>query len=560
MTIYSASILFANTTTPTIDNFDATQDQLLFDIPGMVPTGGRIDAVVNGSDEITGTIFEYWSTETLYHYGAAPYSLTVNGLNPLAITDANVVFSSGGTIVVGDNTTSVTADLSGSHALNGTQFADVLVSLDSADDLHAGAGNDAIQLASFYDTSADTVDGGSGFDMVGFEDTFSGAGVTANLLTGDASWGAHTVSLVNIEALGGGGGNDVLTGNEGGNYLWAGSGNNTLTGGGGSDQFDMNSRVDYPQVTTITDFSYGDVINFQSLGWSFTGPVVAGNGSNWSLGDVQVESSGGNTILHVYTHPWDDGVFTGGPIDVTLTGLFDASLFEISGSSIHLAASAIVLPGGAGNDSLEGGNGNDILTGLDGNDSIGGGNGNDHLYGNMGADTVSGGDGDDLVGGGKDNDVLAGDGGDDTLRGGLGNDMLAGGAGNDLFYGGKGNDSLDGGTGDDRLYGLRGNDVLTGGDGADTFVFNAPLDAAENVDTITDFQPGEDTLCLYWAIFDPAAAHYHSFTGPNANLTYDSGTGVVSYDADGAGAGAAIAFANIGTGLSLGDTSFWIGP
>lgn len=558
MTIYSASTLFASTTTPSIGNFDAAQDQLLFDIPGTIPTGGELDAVVNGSDEMTGTIFDYWSSTTLYHYGAAPYSLTVNGLNPLAITDANVVFSSGGKIIVGDNTTSVTADLSGSHTINGTQFADSLISLDSTDVIHAGAGNDAIQLASFYDTSADTVDGGSGFDMVGFEDSF--AGVTANLQTGVASWGASTVSLSNIEALGGGGGNDVLTGNDGANYLWAGSGNNTLTGGGGSDQFDMNSRVDYPQVTTITDFSYGDVINFQAMGWSFTGPVVAGNGSNWSLGDVQVEASGDNTILHVYTHPWDDGVFIGGPIAVTLTGIYGASLFEISGSTIHLAASPIVLAGGAGNDSLEGGNGNDILSGFNGNDSIGGGNGNDHLYGNMGADTVSGGAGDDLVGGGKDNDVLSGDGGNDTLRGGLGDDALAGGAGNDIFFGGKGNDSLDGGTGDDRLYGLRGNDVLTGGDGADAFVFNAPLDAAENVDTITDFQPGEDVLSLYWAIFDPAAAHYHTFTGPNEHLLYDSGTGVVSYDADGAGGGAAIAFANIGAGQSLGATTFWIGP
>ena len=46
---------------------------------------------------------------------------------------------------------------------------------------------------------------------------------------------------------------------------------------------------------------------------------------------------------------------------------------------------------------------------------------------------------------------------------------------------------LHGNNGNNDLMGLAGNDTLTGNGGADTFVFNAPLNAATNVDVITDF-------------------------------------------------------------------------
>ena len=44
--------------------------------------------------------------------------------------------------------------------------------------------------------------------------------------------------------------------------------------------------------------------------------------------------------------------------------------------------------------------------------------------------------------------------------------------------------------------GLAGNDTLTGNGGADTFVFNAPLNAATNVDLITDYSVVDDTMRL----------------------------------------------------------------
>jgi serralysin len=104
-----------------------------------------------------------------------------------------------------------------------------------------------------------------------------------------------------------------------------------------------------------------------------------------------------------------------------------------------------------GNDTLDGGNGNDAILGLAGNDTLNGGNGNE---------------------------VLDGGGGIDTLIGGNGDDML---------FGSFGNDVLDGGNGDDVLDGGGGNDTMTGGNGPDQFVFHAGF----GDDTITDLGNGD---------------------------------------------------------------------
>ncbi|MBA1188210.1 type I secretion C-terminal target domain-containing protein [Pseudomonas entomophila] len=88
-------------------------------------------------------------------------------------------------------------------------------------------------------------------------------------------------------------------------------------------------------------------------------------------------------------------------------------------------------------------------------------------------------DGGDILNGGNGNDILFGQGGDDKLYGGKGNDILLGGNGNDL---------LDGGDGDDILIGGKGNDTLIGGAGADTFIWRA---GDTGNDVIKDFKASE---------------------------------------------------------------------
>jgi len=152
-----------------------------------------------------------------------------------------------------------------------------------------------------------------------------------------------------------------------------------------------------------------------------------------------------------------------------------------------------VLNGGNGNDGLFGGAGDDRLQGGDGNDVLVGGEGNDVLDGGKADDRLSGGEGNDVLNGGIGNDVLVGGGGDDVLNGGIGNDVLVGGEGDDVLNGGKGDDRLSGGAGNDNLVGGEGNDLLVGGAGDDTLTGNGGRDTfdydslGDARDSITDF-------------------------------------------------------------------------
>jgi hypothetical protein len=81
-----------------------------------------------------------------------------------------------------------------------------------------------------------------------------------------------------------------------------------------------------------------------------------------------------------------------------------------------------------------------------------GGAGNDLITGGGGDDRIYGEDGSDLLLGLSGNDRLDGGAGDDFLFGGLGNDVLIGGLGDDWLFGGIGVDDLDGGSGRNRLF------------------------------------------------------------------------------------------------------------
>ncbi|NIF19946.1 type I secretion C-terminal target domain-containing protein, partial [Pantoea sp. Cy-639] len=70
-------------------------------------------------------------------------------------------------------------------------------------------------------------------------------------------------------------------------------------------------------------------------------------------------------------------------------------------------------------------------------------------------------------------DISRSNDGNDTLLGGNGDDIIFGQGGNDYLDGGAGNDILLGGAGNDILIGGKGDDILIGGSGADTFVWKA---------------------------------------------------------------------------------------
>ena len=94
--------------------------------------------------------------------------------------------------------------------------------------------------------------------------------------------------------------------------------------------------------------------------------------------------------------------------------------------------------------------------------------------------------------GGGGNDSLSGGNLDDILVGGGGDDILNGGENRDTLDGGDGVDELRGGDGPDVLIGGKGLDILFGGNNNDLFV----LGAGQGRDTIKDFGNGADRFLL----------------------------------------------------------------
>lgn len=190
--------------------------------------------------------------------------------------------------------------------------------------------------------------------------------------------------------------------------------------------------------------------------------------------------------------------------------------------------------GGDGNDVICALGGSDVLYGGAGNDKILGGDGNERVSGGAGADYVSGGAGTDLVtyasatagvrvsidnaandgnaaDGRADNirtdveringsasaDTLLGSAGVNNFYGVGGSDLLKGYGGNDYLDGGAGADKLYGYSGADKLYGYGGNDYLNGGGHADRFYGGTGKDglyAKEGYrDTVIDGGTGTDS-------------------------------------------------------------------
>ncbi len=157
--------------------------------------------------------------------------------------------------------------------------------------------------------------------------------------------------------------------------------------------------------------------------------------------------------------------------------------------------------GGAGDDNLTGTPGADELSGGDGDDSLVGGYGNDTLNGGLGADELSGSAGDDSIYGEAGNDSIDGGDGSDTVDAGAGDDSVVGSSGNDTLNGGLGADQLNGEAGSDNLYGEAGTDNLSGGEGNDLVAGGADLDSIDGGLglNICDYTSGEPltTTCKY---------------------------------------------------------------
>ena len=220
----------------------------------------------------------------------------------------------------------------------------------------------------------------------------------------------------------------------------------------------------------------------------------------------------------------------------------------------------VTINGGPGNDTISGGPRGDRLAGGLGDDTIDGGDGNDEIFGGVGADYLRGGRGADRIVGGEGEDAIDGGIGNDRLFGGLGDDIVDGEAGLDTVRGDAGDDRLLGGTGRDKLFAGAGIDRLFGITGRDEFFCDPsdtitqsdlanPIVAAASEAEIRGWLLGQTTRWHHEATFretafgvgqvvvsTQASSSGPSSSGPGSNPGgaaqpgYDSGSGASSGD------------------------------
>ncbi|HEY1593804.1 MAG TPA: calcium-binding protein [Thermoleophilaceae bacterium] len=384
--------------------------------------------------------------------------------------DDNVTVSVSGGLLVHGQTTGGLA--SGSDWDSGTP-GDQTVPADGTFTVavNGGDGNDSITvLAKTTEIATATIDGGAG------DDVLTGADTNDSLIGGDGN--DRLIGAKGTDGMSGGAGNDTLVWNNG-------DGSDTMDGGDGNDTAEVNGSPTQGDVFAMAPDQGAGQIKFQ-------------------------RTNLGTFTLHTTTEHFQVNGLGG-----------DDSLTSADGVGVRTLLS---VDGGAGNDTISGSDGPDLIQGGEGNDVLSGGAGDDRIVGDRGADTMNGGAGDDTLvwNNGDGTDVMNGDdgrddievngsptagdvftvdpngtrikfartnlvpftldigssetmhanglGGDDTITDGDVGDFsvtAAGGAGNDTLTGGGASETFLGGSGNDTITAGGGLDVVSGDDGDD---------------------------------------------------------------------------------------------
>ena len=242
-----------------------------------------------------------------------------------------------------------------------------------ADVVHSGAGHDSVIAGpapdgnDLYDLGGES---GAGFDKVDYSSWEEPVHLQGDVVEGDG----ERDTLVGVDYVVGGAGDDVLT--------WGGD-QGVLEGGPGSDRLE------------------------------------GGEGSDTLLGGPGNDSLSGNGGRDFMLGGDGDDRYSGGEGND-----------QISDQELLTDGENLPLPS-RGDKAT---NGDDVAEGGGGDDSIDLGPGDDRAEGGTGNDEISGDTGADILDGDRGNDAIAGDAGPDELVGGLGSDRILAGHVEDLLY------------------------------------------------------------------------------------------------------------------------------
>ncbi|MCY9874175.1 calcium-binding protein [Vibrio barjaei] len=245
---------------------------------------------------------------------------------------------------------------------------DTLIGGAGEDTLRGGGGNDYFETDSRDSLDDDIVDGGSGYDILFYNDHLLNNGLGTNAALHMTVEGAGNNQSIQVAAV-----NNLISLGEEGHVL----------------STDTVRNIEEIQGTRGDDF--GD---FSGLDYGIV------YNDKWD--DAGKDTMIGSDHSDTFNLMWGDDHAHGGDGDDVITGAGGRNEFY----------------GEDGNDKLTGGNHNDYLNGGDGDDYLVGGNyhGEDELVGGKGSDTLRGGGGDDVLNGGEGNDTIAGGSGHDTLE------------------------------------------------------------------------------------------------------------------------------------------------
>ena len=279
-----------------------TGEQSLSDLEHVV--GGSADDSILG-DSVNNNFYDRLGSDTYDGAGGAFDAIYYSGLSA--------------------STSSITVDVAAGRATTSGFGNDSFTNIEA---IYGSAGNDSILGSGGNDYARgeggnDTIDGGAGTaDRASYSDLAATQSVTVNLVLRGAtvSGGFGNDSLINIERVLGGAGNDSILGDGNANYFWGNGGGDTLSGAAGNDTFEGGAGNDFASYATAND------------------TVRATLSDNETTGGVAEGVDGSDQLFGI------EGLIGGNSSD-TLSG----------NSAVN------TLMGGDGSDSLVGGGGNDLL-------------------------------------------------------------------------------------------------------------------------------------------------------------------------------------------------------
>ncbi|MGF1719042.1 hypothetical protein L4D20_03240 [Vibrio kyushuensis] len=413
--------------------------------------------------------------------------------------DDNINLGHGNDVIYGGKGNDTLKVTLGNNQIFGEEGNDHINGGNHSDYLNGGDGNDYIVGGNYYGDGTeerdDTLIGGAG------EDTLRGGG-------GNDYFETDGRRSVEDDFVDGGSGYDILSYND---HLVNGLGtdaalNMSVTGQGGNQSIQV-AAMDNSGEASVT-LSTDTVKNVEEIRGTRGDDIGDFSGLDYGITYKDKSTDAGDEVMIGSDHNDYFNVMLGND---TVHGGKGDDVIKSSGGNNELY-------GGEGNDTINGGNHEDILDGGEGDDYIVAGN----YYASHDSDTT---DVHDTLIGGNGNDTLRGSNGNDLLQGGNGEDKIYAGGGNDEIQADQysaahkalylENDTIDGGDGVDSLW---YNDTYKNADHLNIQTKNATTFTVEGVkgEQVTS----TDTVSNVEILFGTRGDDIIDFSGLGHGMTY----------------------------------------